>query len=82
MENENRGNLTDTVYQCAECNRQTDFSIYMSTSCNTCKKDFCDALNHDCFYRHHKKTGCKGIACTITNPKWIINLRKTLTSQS
>lgn len=63
-----------TKYNCAECGTEVDWSEQQSTSCSKCKENFCSSLNCSCFADRHRKTGCKGTACTITNPKWIVNL--------
>jgi hypothetical protein len=64
--------------KCAECTKETDANEYSTSFCGTCKNDYCSSLSTDCFYIHHNKTGCKGLCRTITNPKWIVNLVKTL----
>lgn len=63
------------IFNCAECGHETDTSIHCSTSCTGCDKLFCCALSCTCFSKYHRKSLCKGSALTITNPKWICNLR-------
>lgn len=67
-----------SIYQCAECGEETDPNEDPSTYCPTCKKDFCESMSRCCFAAHHRKSGCKGTAITITNPKWIMNLVKSM----
>lgn len=64
-------------YLCAECGRETCVSTMASCHCSVCKKDFCGQMSLSCYSAYHKKSGCKGHAQVITNPQWIINLRKT-----
>ena len=66
------------IIKCEECGHETDVSKYASSSCSECKKNFCSALNQPCFSNYHRKTkSCRGICLTISNPKWIVNLRNT-----
>ncbi len=61
---------------CEECGQEMDIEVLANTQCSKCKKTFCCALNKSCFSDYHrKKISCSGSALTITNPKWIINLR-------
>ena len=62
-------------YNCAECNIAINFVEEASTQCSNCNKDFCFALTSTCFSQYHRKSQCKGTALSISNPKWIINLR-------
>jgi hypothetical protein len=63
---------------CEECGQKMDLKVNSNTQCSKCKKYFCCALHKTCFSDYHrKKVSCDGCALTITNPKWIINLRNS-----
>lgn len=67
-----------TIYKCAECGEETDYSRYASTQCSECKKSFCFSMDQKCFINHHIKTKCIGSFQSITNPQWILNLMRTM----
>lgn len=67
----------ESIYNCAECGKETDYMKYASTQCSVCKKDFCCAMTDTCFSEYHKKSGCKGSHLTILDPTHTITLVST-----
>ena len=66
------------IIKCDECSHETNADEYCTSSCSECKKYFCCGITKSCFTKFHRKSNCKGICMTITNPKWIMNLREIL----
>ncbi len=67
--------MEKTVYKCATCGRDTDYAIYASTQCESCRKDFCSIAHRpNCFIDHVKKDNCKGGHQSILSPEWKMTL--------
>jgi len=58
--------------------KEIDISRFSNTTCSECKKTFCCFISLPCYVDYHRKNpSCKGAPMTITNPRWVINLRRT-----
>lgn len=64
------------MISCVECGKETDVDVSPSTYCSTCGMNFCSTLDTRCFCLHHRKSGCRGCAITVTNPQWTVKLVK------
>ncbi len=63
--------------KCDMCKKEVDPNIHAYTSCSECKGlIFCCVLYAVCFPEHCKQEKCGGYHVTITNPQFIINLKK------
>ena len=67
--------MTDPPNKCTECHKDHDFSKEAFGWCKTCSKsDMC----WKCTETHECIPGKSRHVIVITNPAWIMNLRKTL----
>lgn len=61
--------------ECEICQTSMDFGKQCSANCFTCGKQF---MCVECGYIHECIPGKSRILGVITNPQWVMNLRKSL----